>query len=133
MKISDTVKKMIVVMLVTAAIMIIAGIVASTYYFALLPVPFAFGVLLTTFHNIIKVVWLEQAVDKSVAMEDKVTAGNYIRVQYLLRLLFTGLVLVIAIFIPAIDFLGAAIGIFTFHAAKWSLGFIVKTDDTNIL
>jgi len=133
MRISGTVRKMIIVMLITATIMIIAGAVASAFYHALIIIPFALGVLLTTFHNVAKVIWLERAVDKAVAVEDQTVAGNYIRVQYLLRLLFTALILVIAILLPFVDFLGAAVGIFTFHTAKWSLGFIVKNDDANFL
>ena len=135
MKISNTVHKMIVVMLVAALIIIIAGAVAFVFYPVISVLPFSLGVLLMTGLNIVKVIWLEQAVQKAVDMEDQVAAGNYIRMQYLFRLLLTGLVFIIAILVPIIDLWGALAGIFTFHAAKYALAFIVKTDDknTNIL
>ena len=135
MKTSNTVNKMIVIMLAAALIIIIAGAAASVFYPVISILPFSLGVLLMTSLNIVKVVWLEKAVQKAVDMEDQTIAGNYIRMQYLFRLLLTGLVFVIAIIVPIIDLWGALAGIFTFHAAKYALVFIVKTDDenTNIL
>jgi len=133
MKISNTVQKMIIVMLVTALIMIITGAIVSVFY-PVIPslLFFALGVLLTTCLNIVKVVWLEKSVQKAATMEDPATAGNYIRLQYLLRFLFTGLVLIFAVLVPVIDLWGALVGIFTFHVAKYSLPLIIKTNDENI-
>jgi len=135
MRISETVRKMIMVMLVTALVMAVAGTVASVFY-PIHSLHFAIGVLLTTGLNIIKVIWLEHAVEKAVAMDDQTAASNYIRMQYLLRLLLTGLILVFAavmanrMFVPSLLW-GAVIGIFTFHAAKYALVFIVKANDTD--
>ena len=126
MKISETVRKMIIVMLFAALLIIVAGIVISVFYPVIQVFAFALGVMLTTALNILKVVWLERAVEKALSMEDQTAAGNFIRLQYLLRTLLTGLVLVVAALVPFIDLWGAVAGIFTFHAAKYSLGFIHK-------
>ena len=133
METSLLVRKMSVVMLITALIMIIAGAVASVYFPDLSPIPFSFGVLLSTGLNIIKVIWLDRAVKNAVNMTDQSAASNYIKLQYLLRFLFTALILIIAVFVPFIDFLGAVIGLFTFHVAKYALGSMLKDSDSNIM
>ena len=133
MKISNTVHKMIRVMLITALVMVAAGAVVSAFY-PIIPsiLFFSFGILLTTCLNIVKVVWLEQAVQKAVDMEDPATAGSYIRIQYLLRFLLTGLVFIFAILVPFIDLWGALVGLFTFHVAKYTLRSIIKSDSDNV-
>ena len=132
MKISNTVHKMIVIMLITALIMIFVGAVVSVFY-PFIPSIFSFslGILLTTCLNIVRVVWLDRVVQRAVDMDDSVTAGNYVRFQYLFRFLLTGLVFIFAIIVPVIDLWGALVGVFTFHAAKYALIFIVKKEDKN--
>jgi len=132
MAISVTVRKMIMVMLVAGMVMAIGGAVLSVFYPVINPFTFSAGVLLTTVLNIVKVVWLERAVEKAVGMEDQTAAGNFIRLQYLLRMLLTGLTLFAAVVIPFVELWGAVVGLFTFHAAKYSLGFIIKEDNTDI-
>ena len=132
MKISSTVHKMIIVMLITALIMIIAGAIVSAFYPVILSIfSFSLGVLLTTCLNIVKVVWLDRVVQRAVDMDDSATAGNYIRFQYLFRFLLTGLVFIFAIIVPVIDLWGALVGIFTFNVAKYALIFIIKKEDEN--
>ena len=133
MKISLTVRKMIMVMLVSALVMVICGTIASFYFEVLRPVPFAFGVLLTTGLNIIKTVWLERSIDRAMAIGDDTAATNHIRIHALLRFALTGLVLALAVFVPFIDLWGAVAGIFTYHPAKYALYFITKSDNSDTL
>ena len=133
METSVIVRKMSIVMLIAALVIIVAGAAASIYFPELRPISFALGVLLSTGLNIIKVFWLDRAVKTATAMEDQKTAANYIRLQYLLRFLFTALVLLIAVFVPFIELLGAVIGIFTFHVAKYAIGPMLKNSDSNIM
>jgi len=128
MNVSETVRKMIMVMLVAGLIMSIAGFVFSIFNPIIHPLYFTFGVLLTTGLNVLKVVWLERAVQAAVLMEDQTASSNYIRVHYLLRFLLTGLVLVAAVYIPFIDLFGAIFGLFTYHAGKYSLGIFIKQE-----
>ena len=89
---SKLMKKMI---LISALLIIIIGII---FYlidgrpFAALP--FALGVLVTATLNIIKMRMLERTVHKVVYMDDQDAGKNVVRLQYLLRYLLTGVVLV---------------------------------------
>ena len=116
-------------MLVTSLVMSIGGIIGSFYISTLHALPFILGVILTTCLNIVKVIWLERAVNATVNLEDQKAAARQIRLHYVLRLLLTLLVLLAAVFIPFIDLWGAVVGLFTFHPAKYALGVFIKTDD----
>jgi predicted outer membrane lipoprotein len=132
MRMSGTVRKMAAVMMASGLIISVAGFVFSLFQPLIHPFNFTLGVLLTTGLNIVKAVWLERVVERAVAMENQDAAANLIRVQYLLRFLFTGLVLVFAALVPVVDLWGAVAGIFTFHAAKYYLMFKVKLDDSDL-
>jgi hypothetical protein len=143
MVISQTVRKMIIIMAVTGLIIIVGGIV---YFFvtaadviyaegvvalspATMAVYFTFGVISTTLLNIVKTIWLEQAVEKATHISESTKAANYVRKQYFFRFLLTGVVLVGAAQIPVIQFFwGAVFGVFTFHPAKYSLGALAKDE-----
>ena len=100
-----------------AALFIIAG--GAAIYRSLDALYFAFGVILTSSLNIFKVFLLERAVKKTTSLEIPDAGKNYIRIQYLLRYLLTGIVLLAAGLIstyvdpPFINVWGAAAGIFT--------------------
>ena len=130
MKVSTVVKKMVIIMLVAAAVFIFIAVLISFFHPIIEPLPFSIGVLLSTLLNIVKVVWLEQAVEKAADMEDEKAAGNYIRAQYLLRFVLTAVVLVAAALISQGHNVvwGAVVGLFTFHPAKYSLGAIAKAE-----
>ena len=130
-KISAIVLKMIVAMIAAAAIMIVAGfIIPVVYSFDLVPLYFMFGVAISTAVNIVKVVWLEQTALKSANMPDEQAAANYVRGQYLLRYVFTFVVLFGAAILGPVSLLwGAIFGIFTYHVAKYAMIVIVKQED----
>lgn len=130
-KISAIVLKMIVAMIAAAAIMIVAGfIIPVVYSFDLVPLYFMFGVAISTAVNIVKVVWLEQTALKSANMPDEQAAANYVRGQYLLRYVFTFVVLFGAAILGPVSLLwGAIFGIFTYHVAKYAMIAIVKQED----
>ena len=132
MRMSGTVRKMIAVMMATGLIMSVAGFVFSLFQPLIHPFNFTLGVLLTTGLNIIKAIWLERVVERAVSMENQDAAANLIRAQYLIRFLFTGLVLAVAALVPVVDLWGAIAGIFTFHVAKYYLMFSVKLDDPDL-
>ena len=86
-----TSKLMIRMVIVSAALIIAAGVI---YYRSFAALPFALGVLVTSCLNIIKVRMLEQTVRKVVYMDDKEMGKNVVRLQYLFRYFITGIVLV---------------------------------------
>ena len=88
----DATKLMIRMVAIAALIIILIGII---YYRSLAAFPFALGVMVTSFLNIIKLRMLERTVWKIVQMDDQEAGKNVIRFQYLLRYFITGVVLVI--------------------------------------
>jgi len=85
--------KLMMRMVIIAALFIMA--VGVVYYRSLAAVPFALGVLITSGLNILKVRMLEKTVQKVVHMDDQEAGKNVVRLQYLLRYLLTGVVLVV--------------------------------------
>jgi hypothetical protein len=107
MKLTGIAKKTIAA-LCALLLPLVAG--SIVYYRSISFLPFALGALAGISLNIGKVLMLDRVVSKSVAMEAD-RAGNYIRAQYLLRLLLTGLVLFAAVSVSFIDLWGVAAGI----------------------
>ncbi|GAA4653140.1 hypothetical protein GCM10023142_02780 [Anaerocolumna aminovalerica] len=122
MKLSDLAKKMIVSISIIALICILGSVI---YYRSLYFLPFMWGVFLGSFVSIIKVFLLDHAVDKAVKMEQK-HAGNYMSIQHMLRLLLSGIVLVLGALVPQISLWGVAAGILAFQLAAYSLKFTPK-------
>ena len=107
---------MILVICVSALVLIAGGIVLILVV-ASLPskeaFPYAIGVLLSSALNVAKVCMLERTVQKTLDMEDADAGKNFVRLQYLLRYLLTGVILVVAALTPFINIWGAILGIFT--------------------
>ena len=82
---------MIRMVLIAALAIIVAG---AVFYRSLAAIPFAFGVLITSGLNIIKLRMLLRTIRKVVYMEDPAMGKNVVRLQYLLRYILTGAVLV---------------------------------------
>ncbi|MGI6161247.1 MAG: ATP synthase subunit I [Christensenellales bacterium] len=119
---SDLSKKMIKTIGILLLIIIAAG---AAFYRSLDVLPFALGAVLGAAVSALKVILLERAIDKALKMETK-AADNYIRLQHFLRLLLTGAVLMLAVFVPFINLWGAAAGIITFQIAVYLLKFTSK-------
>ena len=122
MKLSLTSRRMITVICLSALVMVAAGIVVSltvSSIDSMQALYFPLGVILSSALNILKVILLERAINKTLDMEDPKAGSNYIRIQYLLRYLLSGVVLVVAGLItryvdpPFINIVGALVGIFT--------------------
>ena len=119
MQLPDIAKKMVIVICVTLLLIIAASIV---YYRSFAFLPFAFGAALGAGLNILKVAMLNYAVDRAVEMEEK--GGNYIRIQYIVRLLLTGAVLILSVYAPFINLFGTVAGILTWQVASLVLKFL---------
>jgi len=77
--------------LLSALLIIVIGVVI---YRSLAALPFAFGVIITSCLNIMKIRMLEQTVRKVIEMDDPEAGKNVVRLRYLLRYFLTGIVLV---------------------------------------
>ena len=130
MKLSLTAKRMFLVICICAVIFIFAG---AIFYRSLELLVFAAGVLAMSLLNCAKVVMLERAIGRAVAMEDPASAKNHIRGRYFLRLALTialllGAGLVANAGYPSMLW-GMVAGIFTFQIAAFSLHFFLKSDE----
>lgn len=122
MKLSDLAKRMII----TILIIVLACVLGSVLYYRSLDfLPFLFGAILGSLVSIVRVFLLERAVDKAVEMEKK-QAGNYVTIQHLLRLLLSGLALVLGATVPQINLWGVVAGILAFQIALYNLKFTSK-------
>lgn len=123
MKLSDIAKRMVFTIGIIAFVCILGSII---YYRSLSFLPFMFGVFLGSALSIIKVFLLERAVDAALIMEQK-RAGGYVSLHHLLRLLLSGVVLVLGALVPQISLWGVAAGILAFQLAVYNLRFMSKS------
>jgi len=120
-------KKMIMVIGISAVVIIAAGI---AFFRSLQALFFAFGVILTSSLNVLKVVMLERTVNKISDMDEADAGKNYVRLQYLARYFLTAVVLLgvglITMYVdpPFINIWGAVAGVFTLQIAVFSVKFM---------
>ena len=124
---SDLSKKILFILGALLLLLILASI---AYYRSLAFLPFAAGALLGVALNALKVIMLDRAVKKAIAMEKK-SAGNYIGVQNIVRLLLTGLVLVLSAVLPFLNLWGAAAGVFTLQIALFLMKRSLRLEESN--
>ena len=116
MELSKTAKWMIFFVGASALVFIIIG---AAVYRSVDALYFAIGVVLTSSLNVAKVWLLERTVQKTLEMDDPSAGKNYVRFNFLLRYVLTGLVLaaagMISVYVepPFINIWGAIAGIFT--------------------
>jgi hypothetical protein len=122
MKLSDLAKRMIFTILMIALVCILGSVI---YYRSLNFLPFVFGVIVGSALSIIKVFLLERAVNNALTM-GKEQAGSYVSLHHLLRLLLTGVVLVIGALVPQLSLWGVVAGIFAFQLAIYNVKFTSK-------
>ena len=107
--------KIIVNMLIVAAVLVVGGAVfhrsmPEALYFAI-------GVILSTGLNVLKLHMIGLASERIVQMEIEGRGKSFAGLQYLLRFLLTAAVLVAAAYVPFIDLIGAIFGVFTMQIA----------------
>ena len=124
MNLSNISKRLIFVICISAAVIIAVG---AVYYRSALALPFALGVFLAAGLNCLKIVMIERVAIKITQMGEGVQ--GYVGMQYLFRLLLTGVVLFVCHISPFINLWGAVIGIFTLQVATLSLRFFDVSDE----
>lgn len=112
-------KKMIIMICVLLLVFVAAGII---YYRSLSAFPFALGAFLGAGVSVLKVLMLGRAVEKAVDMPGN-DAVNFVRLNNFLKLLLTGIVLVLSAVLPIVNLWGAVAGIMTFPLAAYGAKF----------
>ena len=125
-------KQIIIIMAVLASLMIVGGI---TFYRTFTEsLYFAFGVILTTSLNAVKLQMMKRTSANLLKLEEK-QAKNFAGFQYLIRYILTIVVFLAAAFAPFIDLFGAVLGIFTLQFSLYIWRFTnkehFKDDDIN--
>jgi len=126
MKLSIAAKRLAAATAIAALPVMVIGAIIYRSPEALL---FIAGAAMTTALNVLKVIMLERAVNKAVEKETGAAAGNYIRIQYLLRFFLTGAVLVGCALLNHTMLWGAAAGIFTLQIAALTSRFHTKGEE----
>ena len=120
MKISRLGKRMVFFVGVSAFVFILAGV---AIYRSIDALYFAFGVILTSSLNVLKVYMLERTARKTLDIEDQKEGKNFVRFQYLIRYFLTAAVLLgvglVTLYAdpPFINIFGAVAGIFTLQVS----------------
>jgi len=114
--------KTIFAIICVALLMIVGGVVFFRSFYS---VAFALGVVMTSILNVGKVLWLKHTVKRASTMQSSLV-GGYTGAFYLARFIATGLVLVLAFYLPHVDLFGAAIGLLTLPIAGYAIGFTSK-------
>lgn len=117
MKLSDLAKRMIITIFIIAIISTLGSVI---YHRSLDFLPFLIGATLGSAVSISKVILLEHAVNKALKM-DKKTAGNYVTLQHILRLLLSGAAFLLGALVPQISLWGVVSGILAFQVAVYSV------------
>jgi hypothetical protein len=123
---SEPAKKMVLVIGISSLVFMGIGV---AIYRSFASVPFAIGVLLMAALNIFKVFMVERTVKKTLELNEEIDGRNFVRLQYMLRYLLTGAVLVVAALTPFIDLWGAAAGILTFQIAAYAVSLMKFNDN----
>lgn len=123
MNLSDLAKRMIFSILIITIICLLGSII---YYRSLNSLPFVIGLFLGSLVSIVKVILLEYTVNKALSLEKK-RAGIFVSINQLLRLMLSGLVLVIGALVPQISLWGVVAGIFSFQIATYTIKFSKKS------
>ena len=87
--------------------------------------PYILGLLIGTMLAIAKLILMEKAINKSLNMPPK-TAEKYIYAQYMLRYLFTGLILFFVIRNSSISTIGFLVGLCSLQISAYMTGFKKK-------
>ena len=116
MKLTDTAKRMMLVFCISLPILIICGILYYLYNRSFTLLHFIYGAFLGTVTNIIRTIMLDRTVQRILTFGPE-KASNYVRIQYLLRFLITGLALILAALVPFINLWATVIGILVYQIA----------------
>lgn len=123
LKMSDTCKKLSMVIVVLGAISLVVGL-----FFADSKIHWLLGIVLGTLVSVVKVYMLERALDKAVDMEPK-DATNYTRANYTMRLVISVGIVVLACVTKQFNVVGVLIGLLLVQPAAYITNFIITNKE----
>jgi hypothetical protein len=125
-ELSDTAKKMMLIILSLSFILLIISIF-------LIPINtnhilFSIGLLLGTLSSMLKVYLTEKGIKKTMDLEPS-AAQHQFRIQYLIRYAITIIIFTGSILISLEIFFGATVGSITLPLSGYIVSFIIKKDE----
>lgn len=111
---------MVIYMMLFSLIMEIVGILVLEDILG-----YTIGLLFGLIFSILKLMLMQNSIKKAVMMSEA-KAQKYMNVQYMIRYVLTGIVLVVAALEPSISLLGVFIGLMSMKVAAYLQLFIIK-------
>ena len=119
----DTKNLMIVYMILFSLIMEIVGILVIDD-----KIGYTVGLLFGLIFSILKLMLMQNSIKKSLTMPEG-KAQKYANVQYMIRYVLTGVVLVVAALEPSINLLGVFLGLLSMKVAAYMQLFVIKRNE----
>ncbi|MBP3888856.1 MAG: ATP synthase subunit I [Cellulosilyticum sp.] len=119
----DTKNLMIVYMILFSLIMEIVGILVIDD-----KIGYTVGLLFGLIFSILKLMLMQNSIKKSLTMPEG-KAQKYANVQYMIRYVLTGIVLLVAALEPSINLLGVFLGLLSMKVAAYMQLFVIKRNE----
>ena len=119
----DSKNLMIVYMILFSLIMEVVGIIALDDKMG-----YTIGLLFGLIFSILKLMLMQNSIKKSLTMPEG-KAQKYANVQYMIRYVLTGIVLLVAALEPTISLLGVFIGLLSMKVAAYMQLFVIKRNE----
>ena len=119
----DSKNLMIVYMILFSLIMEIVGILVLDDKMS-----YTVGLVFGLIFSILKLTLMQNSINKSLTMPEG-KAQKYANVQYMIRYVLTGIVLLVAAIEPSISLLGVFIGLLSMKVAAYMQLFVIKRND----
>lgn len=121
---TEVTQKMILVIAVLAGIICLGGLV---FFRSIEAFYFANGVILAAALNAFKVIMLEKMV-KKISVSAETYRIHKVYLQYIMRFALTAVVLLIGVFVPFVNLVGVAAGIFTLPLSGFAMKFFPNAE-----
>lgn len=122
----DSKNLMIVYMILFSLIMEVVGIIALDDKMG-----YTIGLLFGLIFSILKLMLMQNSIKKSLTMPEG-KAQKYANVQYMIRYVLTGIVLLVAALEPTISLLGVFIGLLSMKVAAYMQLFVIKRNEKQL-
>ena len=119
----DTKNLMMIYMILFSLIMEIVGILVIDD-----KIGYTVGLLFGLIFSILKLMLMQNSIKKSLTMPEG-KAQKYANVQYMIRYVLTGVVLVVAALEPSINLLGVFLGLLSMKVAAYMQLFVIKRNE----
>ncbi len=128
LSLSQTSKRLISCIIAIFALLLVVGLAVILFVYPFeRPIPYVLGLFLGSLVATLKVILLERTINRAMDMDAK-GAQNFSQLQYLMRYILTGAVLVVAALVPQISMIAAIVGVLTLQPAAYIVNAFLKKE-----